>query len=91
MSLARPVLCAIAQITVGVSANAQHPLGLGPGRVLALHQVSWWAADGLQAAEVVARDTSLVLRFDSARGWPASARAKPSDCAAVASCRNSAQ
>lgn len=72
MSLDHAALCAIALLTVGVPANAQHPLGPNPGRVLALHQVSWWAADGLPAAEVVARDTSLVLRFDSARGWPAS-------------------
>lgn len=72
MSPAVAAICAIAFLPVGVPASAQNPIGPGPRRVLALHQVSWWAADGLPAAEVVARDTALVLRFDSARGWPAS-------------------
>lgn len=72
VSRAIATVCAIVLLAGSVPAAAQDPLGPRPGRVFALHQVSWWAADGLPAAEVVARDTALVLRFDSARGWPAS-------------------
>jgi hypothetical protein len=72
MSPATAVLYVIVLHAGAISAAAQDSLGPGAGRVFTLRQVSWWAADGLPAADVVARDTTFVLRFDTAWDWPAS-------------------
>lgn len=62
-------LCVSVLIAVATPVRPQH-IGPQPGRVLFSRQVSWWAADGLPASEVVARETTFVFRPDSARGWP---------------------
>ena len=51
-------------------AAGQGTMGPGKGRVLLVHQLSWWAADGLPESDIVASDTTLIFRPDSARGWP---------------------
>ncbi|HET7584313.1 MAG TPA: hypothetical protein VFK13_05365 [Gemmatimonadaceae bacterium] len=40
-------------------------------KVFIVRQTSWWAADGLPAWDVVARDSTFVFRFDGDRVWPA--------------------
>jgi len=64
--------CAIVLLAVSTTARPQSPAGPGPGRVFQARQTSWWAADGLPASEIVARESTFVFRPDSARGWPSS-------------------
>ncbi|HEX9630844.1 MAG TPA: hypothetical protein VGA02_00155 [Gemmatimonadales bacterium] len=67
-------LCVLGLATIASAAHAQAVSGPAPGRVFRVRQASWWAADGLPASDVVARDSTFIFRPDSARGWPADGR-----------------
>jgi hypothetical protein len=64
------VLAALATSAVG-SLQAQERAGFGYPSAFVVRQTSWWSADGLPASDVLAHDTTIVFRPDSAHGWPA--------------------